>query len=165
MLRNKLFVLLLVGSMPLLLAGCSSMNEWVGTKLGFDTDLTLKLKVDADINPDDKNHPSPLFVRMYELKSKKMFNRADFIGLYERDKEVLGADFVSKQELKRLVPGVSREEKFVLNKDTRYIALYAEFLNYKTAKYKILVPVVSNNVFATSVTVAISGSRLRLIDN
>lgn len=163
MLRKKIVVLLFVGIFPFLLGGCSSMNEWVGTKLGFDTDLTLNLKVDADINPDDKKRPSPLFVRLYELKTKKMFNRADFIGLYERDKEVLGADFVAKQELKRLVPGVSREEKFVLKKDTRYIAVFAEFLHYKTAKYKIIVPVVSNNVFATDITISISGSELALV--
>ena len=165
MLRKKIFSLLFVSVVTLFISACSTMNEWVGTKLGFDTDLTLNLKVDADINPDDKNRPSPLFVRLYELKTNKMFNRADFIGLYERDKEVLGADFVAKQELKRLVPGVSREEKFVLNKETRYIALYAEFLNYKTAKYKIIVPVVSNNVIATSITVAVSGSQLKLLDD
>ncbi|VAW91007.1 hypothetical protein MNBD_GAMMA23-2123 [hydrothermal vent metagenome] len=164
MIRKKIITLVFVSSITLLISACSSMNEWVGTKLGFDTDLTLNLKVDADINPDDKKRPSPLFVRLYELKTNKMFNRADFIGLYERDKEVLGADLVAKQELKRLVPGVSREEKFVLNKETRYIALYAEFLNYKKAKYKIIVPVVSNNVIATSITVAVSGSKLKLVE-
>jgi len=163
MLRKKIIVLSFIGMLPFLLGACSSVNGWVGTKLGFDTDLTLNLKVDADINPNDKGRPSPLFVRLYELKTKKMFNRADFIGLYERDKEVLGADLVAKQELKRLVPGVSREEKFVLNKETRYIALFAEFLHYKTAKYKIIVPVVSNNVFATSITVKVSGSQLKLV--
>ncbi len=148
-----------------LLSGCSSLNEWVGTKLGFDTDLTLMLKVDPDINPDDKNKPSPLFVRLYELKGTKMFSRADFLGLYERDKEVLGADFVAKQELKRLIPGKSREEKFVLSKETKYIAIYAEFLNYKAAKYKVITPIVSNNVIATSITVQISGNTLKLIDD
>lgn len=144
---------------------CSTVNEWVGTKLGFDTDLTLTLKVDADINPDDKNKPSPLFVRLYQLKETKMFDRADFIGLYERDKEVLGADFVAKQELKRLIPGESREEKFVLNKETKYIALYAEFLNYKAAEYKVITPIVANNVIATSINIQLSGNTLKLIDD
>lgn len=155
-------IILLVSAVSL--SACSTMNEWVGTKLGFDTDLTLRLKVDADINPDDKNKPSPLFVRLYELKEKKMFDRADFIGLYERDKEVLGADFVARQELKRLIPGKSREEKFVLNKETKFIAIYAEFLNYKAAKYKIITPIVSNNVVATSISIRLSGNTLMLID-
>lgn len=164
MLIKKIISLLLVFS-TVLLVSCSSVNEWVGTKLGFDSDLTLNLKVDADINPDDKHQPSPLFIRLYELKSTKMFNRADFIGLYERDKEVLGADFVAKQELKRLLPGTVREEKFVLNKETKYIALYAEFLNYKASKYKIITPIVSNNVIATSITVQVSGDELKLIND
>ena len=163
MFKKQYRVFLLIISL-LSLAACSSLNGWVGEKLGFDTDLTLTLKVDADINPDDKNKPSPLFIRLYELKETKMFNRADFIGLYERDKEVLGADFIAKQELKRLVPGKSREEKFVLSKDTKYIAIYAEFLNYKAAKYKIITPVISSNVFATSITIHISGNTLKLIE-
>ena len=164
MLRNKIYVLSII-VVSLFLGSCSSVNEWVGTKLGFDTDLALKLEVKSDINPDDKNHPSPLFVRLYELKSTTMFNRADFLGLYERDTEVLGADLVSKQELKRLVPGASREENFVLKKDTRYVALYAEFLNYKISQYKVITPVVSNNVVATSITVQISGNSLQIIND
>ncbi len=160
--QYRFIFLMIVG---LVLNACSSVNEWVGTKLGFDTDLTLTLKVDADINPDDKNKPSPLFVRLYELKDKKMFNRADFIGLYERDKEVLGADFIARQELKRLLPGKSRGEKFVLNKDTKYIAIYAEFLNYKSAKYKVITPIVANNVVATSIDIQLSGNTLTLLDD
>jgi len=147
------------------ISSCSSLNGWVGEKLGFDTDLTLRLKVDADINPDDKKQPSPLFVRLYELKEVKMFKRADFIGLYERDKEVLGSDFIAKQELKRIIPGESREQKFVLSKDTRYVAIYAEFLDYTAAKYKIIMPVVASNVVATSKTIQISGNVLKLIDD
>lgn len=160
--KNMLFVFMVIS---IFITACSSVNGWVGTKLGFDTDLALSLQVDSDINPDDKSTPSPLFVRLYELKSTKMFNKADFIGLYERDKEVLGADFVAKQELKRLIPGTSREEKFVLKKETKFIALYAEFLNYKASKYKVITPIVANNVVATSITVQISGNTLKLIND
>jgi len=147
----------------LTVCSCSTVNEWVGTKLGLDTDLHLNIKANADINPDDSNRPSPLFIRLYELKTEKMFKRADFIDLYERDKQVLGSDFVARQELKRIVPGVTRKEEFVLSKDTKYIALYAEFLNYKTSVFKVITPVTSNNVIATTVTVEINSNNLKLI--
>ncbi len=148
----------------LLLNSCTSLNGWVGTKLGLDTDLSITLKVDSDINPDDKKKPSPLFIRLYELKSPKMFDRADFIGLYERDKEVLGADFIAKQELKRIIPGEGREDHFVLNKDTQYIALFAEFLDYRTSKYKVITSIVANNVVSTSIVIQISSNKIILLN-
>ena len=142
------------------LSGCSTVNSSVGGFFNMDTDLEIKFKVDSDVNPDDDRKPSPLFVRMYQLKSTKMFSRANFIDLYEKDKEVLGADILSKQILRRIKPGESRNENFVLNKNTRFIGLYAEFLQYKKAGFKLLIPVVPTNVVGTSEEVLIAGNKL-----
>lgn len=144
----------------LLLSACSSINSSVGGFFNMDTDLEIKFKVDADINPDDDRKPSPLFVRMYQLKSTKMFSRANFIDLYEKDKEVLGADMISSQKLRRIKPGESRSERFVLNKETRHIGLYAEFLQFKKSSFKLLIPVVPTNVIGTSEDVLIAGNKL-----
>ena len=142
------------------LSACTSINSSVGGFFNMDTDLEIKFKVDSDVNPDDDRKPSPLFVRMYQLKSTKMFSRANFIDLYEKDKEVLGADMISKQILRRIKPGESRKENFVLNKETKYIGLYAEFLQYKKSSYKLLIPVVPSNVVGTSEDVLIAGNKL-----
>ena len=142
------------------LSACSSINSSVGGFFNMDTDLEIKFKVDADVNPDDDRKPSPLFVRMYQLKSTKMFNRANFIDLYEKDKEVLGADMISKQKLRRIKPGESRNEHFVLNKETHFVGLYAEFLDYKKSSFKLLIPVVPTNVVGTSEDVLIAGNKL-----
>lgn len=145
-------------------SACSSLNSAVGGVFGADTDLTLSFKVDSDINPDENRIPSPLFVRMYELKSPKLFKKANFIDIYEQDKEILGADFVNVQKLKRLKPGEDRENSFVLSKDTRYVGLYAEFLNYKNARYKLIVPVVQHDVIGTTITIKVSGNKLLDVD-
>lgn len=142
------------------LSACSSINSSVGGFFNMDTDLEISFKVDADVNPDDDRKPSPLFVRMYQLKSTKMFNRANFIDLYEKDKEVLGADMISKQKLRRIKPGENRTENFVLNKETHFIGLYAEFLDYKKSSFKLLIPVVPTNVVGTSEDVLIAGNKL-----
>ncbi|MFK5914342.1 MAG: type VI secretion system lipoprotein TssJ [Woeseiaceae bacterium] len=157
LLNSKNWVLVLV---LLTLTACSSINTSVGGFFNMDTDLEIKFSVDSDVNPDDDKKPSPLFVRMYQLKSTKMFNRANFIDLYEKDKEVLGADMISKQILRRIKPGESRNENFVLNKETHYIGLYAEFLQYKKSAFKLLIPVVPTNVIGTTEKVLISGNRL-----
>lgn len=141
-------------------AGCSSLNSAVGGMFGADTDLTLSFKVESDINPDENKTPSPLFVRMYELKSTKLFKKANFIDIYEQDKERLGADFISVQKLKRLKPGENRENSFVLNEKTRFVGLYAEFLNYKSAKYKIIIPVVQHDVIGTTININVSGNQI-----
>ena len=153
--RNLVF-----GMAFITLSACSTVNSSVGGFFNMDTDLEIKFKVDADVNPDDDRKPSPLFVRMYQLKSTKMFGRANFIDLYEKDKEVLGADMISVHKLRRIKPGESRDENFVLNKDTRFIGLYAEFLRYKKSGYKLLIPVVPTNVVGTSEKVLIAGNRL-----
>jgi len=139
---------------------CTTVNSKVGGLLNLDTDLMLAFSVDADINPDDTKTPSPLFIRLYELKSPKMFTKANFIDLFERDKEALGADMINKQKLKRIKPGEGREENFVLSKETKYVGLYAEFLQYRNAAYKVIIPVTPNNVVSTSATIQLSGNRM-----
>lgn len=144
----------------LALASCTSLNSSVGSYLGLDTDLRVDFVVDPDINPDEVGKPSPLFVRMYELKTPKMMKQADFIGIYEKDKEVLGEDFVAVHKLRRFKPGESRKEHYVLDKNTRYVAFFAELLKFKDAKYKIIVPVVANNVVQTSASVHVTGNNI-----
>ena len=144
------------------IAGCTSLNSRVGGVFNMDTDLVLRFKTDADVNPDDKKRPSPVFIRLYELKSTKQFARANFIDLYERDGEVLGADMVAKQTLKRLKPGDERKDSLVLKPETRYVGLVAEFLQYRDAKFKIVIPVAHTNVFATSADVRLSGNNMTL---
>ena len=139
---------------------CSTMNTRIGGMLNLDTDLELTFKADASINPDDNNTPSPLYIRMYELKSDKQFKNADFIDLYERDKEVLGADMLAKQRLKRLIPGEKREKDFVLDPKTHYVGLFAEFQKYKNSTYKVIIPIEPTNVIASSSEVRVSGNTL-----
>jgi len=139
---------------------CSTMNTKIGGFFNADTDLELTYKADANINPDDNGVSSPLYIRMYELKSDKQFKSADFIDLYERDKQVLGADMLGKQRLRRIVPGETREKHFVLNKNTRFVGLYAEFQNYRNSTFKVLIPVEPTNVFASSSVVHISGNTI-----
>lgn len=150
--------LLVVGFAVAAVCGCTSLNSKVGGILNLDTDVTLRFVAEADINPDDKNRPSPLFIRLYELKSTRQFDRANFIDLYERDKEILGADMIAKQTLKRLKPGDERNDKLVLNPETRYVGLVAEFLQYQKAKFKVVIPIAKENVVASSSDIRISGN-------
>lgn len=166
--RNKsLFSKLLLACLCLVFAmafgGCSSSKSRVGGMLNLDTDLQLVFKVAADINPDESNRPSPLFVRFYQLKSAQTFEKTDFIDIYERDKDLFGGDIISKQELKPFAPGESRQERFVLNPGVRYIAVYAEFSQYPGSSFKVVFPVTENNVIRNKETIQIAGRSLTLV--
>ncbi len=161
---SRILHLVLLTGLLLLQTACTAVNSGVGGYFGLDTDLKITFVADADINPDEKKKPSPLYIRMYELKSTKMFNKADFISLYERDSEIIGADLIAVQKLKPLKPGETRDDFLVLDNKTTYVALYAEFLQYKDAVYRVVIPVTANNVVTSSATIRISGNALKIID-
>jgi type VI secretion system protein VasD len=142
----------------LTLASCTSVNTKVGGLLDLDTDLKLSFIVEKNVNPDDNKVSSPVIVRMYELKSTKAFENANFIDLYERDSEILGKTMITEQALKPIQPSEDSTAKFVLSKGTKYIGLYAEFLQYEDAKYKVIIPVAETNVVTST-------AKVQLIDN
>ncbi len=148
-----------------LLMACSSMSSQVGGVLNLDTDVKLQLLVSSDINPDEDERPSPIYLRLYQLKSDIAFKKIGFIDLYESDNEKLGSELVSKTELKPVAISGSREEQFVLESETQYIAIFAEFYQYKDAKYKIIMPITKNNILRNKFTVRIKNNQLKLVSS
>ena len=147
----------------LLLTSCSAVNTKVGGVLDLDTDFQLSFVVEQNINPDDNKIPSPVIVRMYELKSTKLFKKANFIDLYERDSEVLGKSLIAQQVLKAIKPGEQRKANFVLSKDTQYIGLYVEFLQFNNAKYKVTIPIAQTNIVSSAATVQLSENTISIL--
>ena len=160
MIKSTLSKLIALAAVVLTLASCTSVNTKVGGLLDLDTDLQLSFVVDKSLNPDDSKVPSPVIVRMYELKSTKAFENANFIDLYERDSEVLGKTMITEQALKPIQPNEGRTAKFVLSKGTKYIGLYAEFLQYEDAKFKVIIPVAETNVVSSTAKVQLTENKM-----
>lgn len=146
------------------LAACSTANTKVGGVLGLDTDFKLTFITEQDVNPDDNNVPSPVIIRLYELKSTKQFKKANFIDLYEQDSEVLGKSMITKQVLKAQKPGEQSESNFVLNKETQFVGLYVEFLQFEDAKYKVTIPIEQTNVVSSEAKVKLTSNRVIIIE-
>ena len=49
------------------------------------------IEASTSVNPSLSKRPSPVQVRVYELKTPTAFNNADFVSLYQRDQAELGA--------------------------------------------------------------------------
>lgn len=158
---SKVFI---ITALITLLSACSAANTKVGGLLDLDTDFTLRFIAENNVNPDDSNIPSPVIIRMYELKSTKLFENANFIDLYERDSEVLGKSMITKQSLKALQPSAKHKSEFVLSKEAKYIGLYVEFLQYENAKYKVTIPVAQTNVISSEASVQLSGNRIVILE-
>lgn len=72
------------------------------------TKLQLKIEAAAQTNPDETGRPSPIKVRIYELKDSNTFAEADYFSLNANDKSVLGADMLARDEF-ILRPGENRK--------------------------------------------------------
>ena len=116
--RNARFSLALVA---LVLAACASAPP-----PPKPTILQITLDVAANVNPDAHGRPSPVVVRLYELKSLAVFGSTDFFSLDERGKETLGPELVTLEEF-QLAPGTKRQFERKPQGETQYIGVAAAF--------------------------------------
>ncbi len=89
----------------------------------------------AQANPDHRKRPSPVVLRLYELKGRAQFDALDFVTLTERDKETLGADLVSREEIV-LRPGETRTITKKVSPDAAFLGVTAGFRNIERAQWR-----------------------------
>jgi type VI secretion system protein VasD len=104
------------------------------------TKVSGSIEASAQINPSVSKRPSPLLLRVYELKSATAFNAADFMSLYQRDQAELAAELVSKEEF-TLAPGETRPWAKTLSPDTRFIGVMAAFRDLERSRWRSIVPI------------------------
>ena len=97
--------------------------------------IQLSVLAGADVNPDARNRPSPITVRVYALKSAAAFEAADFFSLYEKDASVLGADVVQREEL-LLRPGDNKPLEMKLSPDAKSLAVFAAYRDLDRARWR-----------------------------
>ena len=90
------------------------------------TKAAMTLVANADTNPDGSGRPSPIVVRVYQLKTDGAFKGADFFALYDDDQKVLGAEMISRDEYV-LAPAERKTIDVTVSSDTRFIGALAAF--------------------------------------
>ncbi|MBC7994377.1 MAG: type VI secretion system lipoprotein TssJ [Rhizobacter sp.] len=116
---------------------------------GGKTSLEAKVAASAEVNPDSRKRPSPVVVRVFELKSPTLFEQADFVSLFEKDQAVLGAEMISREEFV-LRPGETKPLVKPLSPDTKFIGVMVAFRELERARWRAVVPVAAGkkNVMA-----------------
>jgi type VI secretion system protein VasD len=100
------------------------------------------IKVEPNVNPDRAGRPSPIVVRIYELKAIAAFNGADFFALFDKEQETLSGELVGREEF-QLQPGESREYRRQLQPETKFIGVVGAFRDLEQARWRQAVPVPS----------------------
>ena len=116
----------LLVSSTVLLAACGSAAPPL---------LQGSIKTDPKANPDVRGRPSPVVVRIYELKSIGAFNSADFFSLFEKESEALAGDLVGREEVE-LTPSETRPYKRQLQPDTKFIGVVAAFRDLENSRWR-----------------------------
>jgi len=134
-----------------LLVGCSSISPYSTV-----TKLNLKLTASDQVNPDLNGRPSPIVVRLIELKHPVAFENADFFSLYERAKESLSPDLVASKELE-LRPGETAEFKLSVESGSRYVGVLAAYRDLRETQWRYVVQVTPADLTVAELTLDQTG--------
>ena len=124
------------------LSGCSMF--------GGPAVLKAQVVASAQVNPDARKRPSPVVVRIFELKAPTLFEQADFVSLFEKDQAVLGPELVSREELV-LRPGETKPVTKPLSPDTKFIGVMVAFRELELARWRAVVPVAAGKKNVVSI--------------
>lgn len=116
------------------------------------TALDMTIQAASMANPDARGRPSPVVLRIVELKGLAAFEAADFFSLFERDKETLGGELVAREEM-MLQPGEQRASRRELNAETRFVGVIAAYRDIDRSVWRASMPVTPHQTMPVRVDV------------
>ena len=119
------------------LAGIALLLYACAAKPPKPADTFAVLSASADVNPDADGRPSPVVVRIYQLRGDSEFSGSAFMALYDKDKETLGASLISREE-QTLFPGQQMEMKLPLSPEAVFIGVYAGFRDFQSTRWRAI---------------------------
>lgn len=118
----------------LLVSGCAALSPYSRV-----TKLELSLSASDDLNPDLHGRPSPIVLRLLELKHPVAFENADFFSLYQRPKAALAVDLVNSEELE-LSPGKHLDLKLQVSDASHYVGVLAAYRDLPQSQWRYVIP-------------------------
>jgi type VI secretion system protein VasD len=147
------------GIVLMLLVGCASAPP---------EDVILKGSIQAseDVNPGVNGSPSPLVMRIFQLKSRSKFEEADYFALFDDAEATLGADLLAVEQL-MLTPGEYRAYEGEFDPETRFVGVIAGYRDINQAQWRSLVEMPEESItkFLQRSALVINAGRLSLSVN
>ncbi len=119
----------------LVLVGCSSTPPAPST---VPFSVQSKIVVGNQVNPYGSFVYHPIVVRVYQLREPGAFSNSEFIDIFLDDRKALGASLIDVLYMDPLLPG-EHSLNLEIQRDTRYLGVFAEFAEYRDAKGRALV--------------------------
>lgn len=132
-------LLLVALATSILLAACGSAPPKAAS-------AKAKITASAEVNPNSEGRPSPVHVRIFQLKEDGAFMNADFWSLVDKEQETLGPSLVQRLE-QDLVPGETKEFELKIAPEARVLAVMAEFANYRNAQWRVVEKAPNKSLF------------------
>lgn len=151
---RPLFIFMLLA---LVLFGCGSEPKKEASVQPKEAQVTPETKIKVNIsvidsvNPDINGRPSPVVVRLYELKNIGKFEEADFYKLFENHEAALGPDLLTSEKF-HFRPGDTKSLGHTVTPDTKYIAVTAAFRDFNKAVWRdsiAIEPAKTSELFVT----------------
>lgn len=143
-----------IGLTLCLLVGCSSLSPFSTL-----TKLDLTLTASDEVNPDLHGRPSPVVVRLLELRHPVAFENADFFSLYARAEQTLPKDWVSAEELE-MRPGDRLALKLSVEPQTRYVGVLAAYRDLPHVQWRLVLPVAPEQLTRADLVLDQAGIRI-----
>ena len=125
--------------------------------------VKLAFVVSADVNPDSQNRPSPVVVRLYQLKDDAAFKDADIFALFDKEQATLAAALVSREEY-QLAPGEHRSVDLQLSHDARFVGVVAAYRDIRNAQWRAQIGAPDKGLISIAkknkITVAVDRARV-----
>ena len=99
------------------------------------TRAPMTIAAAADVNPDVNGRPSPIVVRIYQLRTNTEFGKAEFFALFDDEEKILGPELISRDEF-MVAPGEKRTIDISLSGETRFVAALAAFRDIRNAQWR-----------------------------
>lgn len=124
MIKNKL-VMVIVGFSFLIMTGCSNTPVKVRSTI----------IAEKNINKNIRNQPSPVVLKIFQLKSINLFNKAGYLSLTKFPKLYLKSELI-KEETIIIRPNQSIPYKTDMSPKTRFIGVVGLFRNKNNVSWK-----------------------------
>ena len=132
---RRFFTLICVCAAAVAFTSCKT----VPIKPSPEAKAKVALSAAADVNPDASGKPSPVVVRVYQLKGDAAFAGADFFALFDDEMKVLGPELIGREEYV-LTPAEKRTVELTVPKTAKFVGVIAAFRDIRNAQWRVVVP-------------------------
>jgi len=142
----------------ILIVACAGMVVTIACASSPPKPARTRLTVAAtsDTNPDANGRPSPVVVRVYQLKADTAFNAAEFFALFDDEMKVLGPDLIGRNEY-TVAPSERRTLEMDVSADAKFVGIIAAYRDIRNAQWRTIMQAPLKKY---DVTIAVERSRV-----